>query len=174
MGAGPQIAITPESARSIRDYMVEAIKAEFPVTKRVLQNLNEGDWKPDPKARPAKDLAWHIVTSDVWFLNGIADGAFSTDAPPTAPESIGKMIEWYEQQYPAAMGRVEQLTPEQLTAMVDFFGMKMPNLQFLTFALVHAVHHRGQLATYLRPLGGKVPDIYGGSADEPWQGAPAA
>jgi uncharacterized damage-inducible protein DinB len=27
------------------------------------------------------------------------------------------------------------------------------------------VHHRGQLSTYLRPMGGKVPAIYGPSAD---------
>jgi uncharacterized damage-inducible protein DinB len=49
--------------------------------------------------------------------------------------------------------------------------MKMPAVQVLVFALVHMVHHRGQLSTYLRPMGGKVPGIYGGSFDEPWQGA---
>ena len=29
------------------------------------------------------------------------------------------------------------------------------------------VHHRGQLSTYIRPMGGKVPSIYGPSADDP-------
>jgi uncharacterized damage-inducible protein DinB len=48
--------------------------------------------------------------------------------------------------------------------------MKMPAVQYLMFALVHMVHHRGQLASYIRPMGGKVPSIYGGSYDEPWQG----
>jgi uncharacterized damage-inducible protein DinB len=28
-----------------------------------------------------------------------------------------------------------------------------------------AIHHRGQLSTYLRPMGGTVPSIYGPSAD---------
>jgi uncharacterized damage-inducible protein DinB len=37
--------------------------------------------------------------------------------------------------------------------------------------LNHGIHHRGQLMTYLRPMGSKVPSIYGGSADEPFQGA---
>jgi len=46
----------------------------------------------------------------------------------------------------------------------------MPNISYLGFALVHSVHHRAQLSTYLRPLGGKCPDIYGGSADFPWEG----
>jgi hypothetical protein len=32
-------------------------------------------------------------------------------------------------------------------------------------AIKHSVHHRGQLSTYLRAMGGKVPGIYGPSAD---------
>lgn len=50
-------------------------------------------------------------------------------------------------------------------------GARHPRNNYLLFALVHMVHHRGQLASYLRPMGGKVPSIYGGSYDEPWQGA---
>jgi uncharacterized damage-inducible protein DinB len=57
-----------------------------------------------------------------------------------------------------------------LAATVDFYGMQMPNAQFLVWQAVHNAHHRGQLATYLRPMGSKVPSIYGGSADEPWKG----
>jgi len=44
----------------------------------------------------------------------------------------------------------------------------MPAVNYLTFVEKHSIHHRGQLATYLRPMGSKVPDIYGGSADEPF------
>ena len=56
-----------------------------------------------------------------------------------------------------------------LAQIVDFYGMKLPNAQYLVVAAVHNAHHRGQLASYLRPMGGKVPSIYGGSADEPFQ-----
>ena len=41
---------------------------------------------------------------------------------------------------------------------------------YLPFMLNHSIHHRGQLSAYLRPMGGKVPNIYGGSYDEPMQG----
>jgi uncharacterized damage-inducible protein DinB len=37
----------------------------------------------------------------------------------------------------------------------------------LWIALFDFVHHRGQLSTYIRPMGGKVPSIYGPSADDP-------
>jgi len=50
--------------------------------------------------------------------------------------------------------------------MVDFRGMfQRPALTFLQIGLNHSIHHRGQLTTYLRPMGGKVPAIYGESYD---------
>jgi uncharacterized damage-inducible protein DinB len=63
---------------------------------------------------------------------------------------------------------------EKLAQDLDFFGfMKGPAVTFLTMAQSHSVHHRGQLAAYLRPMGSSVPSIYGGSADEPMQAASA-
>jgi len=63
------------------------------------------------------------------------------------------------------------MPPEQLANPVDFAGVfKMPAVFYLGFVNNHCVHHRGQLAGFLRPMGSKVPSIYGGSADEPWNG----
>jgi uncharacterized damage-inducible protein DinB len=42
---------------------------------------------------------------------------------------------------------------------------QLPAVQFLSLAVKHSVHHRGQLSAYLRAMGGKVPGIYGPSAD---------
>ncbi|MGE3512630.1 MAG: DinB family protein [Vicinamibacterales bacterium] len=45
--------------------------------------------------------------------------------------------------------------------MIDLFGMvQAPGVNFLAMAIKHSVHHRGQLSTYLRAMGGKVPGIY--------------
>ena len=53
---------------------------------------------------------------------------------------------------------------------VDFFGlMQWPAVSYLGLANNHGIHHRGQLSAYLRALGSKVPALYGGSADEPFQ-----
>jgi uncharacterized damage-inducible protein DinB len=68
-----------------------------------------------------------------------------------------------------AMSRVR--APEQLTTPVDFLGaFNFPAVLYLSFVNNHSIHHRGQLSVYLRPMGAKVPSIYGGSADEPWTG----
>jgi uncharacterized damage-inducible protein DinB len=52
--------------------------------------------------------------------------------------------------------------------MFDF-----PGVDYLSLSLRHSVHHRGQLSAYLRPMGAKVPGIYGPSGDETVK-APAA
>lgn len=61
---------------------------------------------------------------------------------------------------------LSQLAPDQLAKVIDFRGIaKMPAVAFLQFALNHTIHHRGQLSMYLRPMGAKVPNIYGESYD---------
>jgi uncharacterized damage-inducible protein DinB len=58
------------------------------------------------------------------------------------------------------------LSGEQAAKIVDFRGMmQLPAVAFITFNMHHIVHHRGQLSVYLRPMGGKVPPIYGESYD---------
>jgi uncharacterized damage-inducible protein DinB len=72
----------------------------------------------------------------------------------------------YNERVPAAMERVKALSGEDLVRQLDLLGvMQMPAIHFLSMAIKHSVHHRGQLSTYLRPMGGKVPGIYGPSAD---------
>jgi uncharacterized damage-inducible protein DinB len=67
-----------------------------------------------------------------------------------------------------ALAKVGVMSAEELLTPVDFYGvMTAPVFRFLLIANNHSVHHRAQLATYLRPMGAKVPDMGGGSADEP-------
>jgi uncharacterized damage-inducible protein DinB len=173
MSTAAQSSVTPEFAAGLRDVLLQTIASERDITQRVLAAIpdTKTDYKHDPKGRTALELATHVVESDVWFMNSIADGAFNFDPEKSLKpfQSSAEAVAWYDQNFQAAFDRVAKLPGEKLIQVVDFFGMKMPNYQYLLFQIVHAVHHRGQLSTYLRPMGGKVPDIYGGSADEPWQ-----
>ncbi len=76
----------------------------------------------------------------------------------------------YKHEFPRRLEKVLSLDGAKLAQELEFFGTKCPAVQYLVSTLTHMVHHRGQLTTYLRPMGGKVPSIYGGSFDEPWQG----
>jgi uncharacterized damage-inducible protein DinB len=73
---------------------------------------------------------------------------------------------WYAERFEKNCDALNKLSGEQLVKMVDFRGMfQRPAVIFLQIGLNHSIHHRGQLSTYLRPMGGKVPAIYGESYD---------
>ena len=170
--------ITPEFASTYREMMLGGMANEVKTTKRILAAIPEDcrDYRPDPHARSAWELAWHLANSDVQFLDGIADGNFTMEAreESTKPKTVEELVSWYDHNISRATERVQQLSPEQLTQNVDLMGaFNLPAVMYLGFLNNHSVHHRGALATYLRPMGSKCPSIYGGSYDEPLQGMPA-
>ena len=92
-----------------------------------------------------------------------APGSVKIPEDVSSPQEIA---EWYGNEHAKNLDAVSVLSGEQLLRMVDFRGMfQRPALTFLQMGLLHTVHHRGQLSTYLRPMGGKVPAIYGESYD---------
>ncbi len=74
----------------------------------------------------------------------------------------------YEEQFDQKLPLVAKLSPEFWATPLEFFGIfNYPAALYLQFMLNHSIHHRGQLTAYLREMGAKVPNIYGGSYDEP-------
>jgi uncharacterized damage-inducible protein DinB len=172
--SAPQPALTPDFAVAQRELMLQGLERELQTTKKVLSAVLDSnrDFRLDPKSRTAWELAWHLASSDVQMLDEIADHKFEM-APrfKQEPRDIADLVNWYETNFMRAANRVRAMTPEQLATPVDFMGVfKMPAVFYLAFVNNHGVHHRGQLAAFLRPMGSKVPSIYGGSADEPWNG----
>jgi uncharacterized damage-inducible protein DinB len=174
----PTPALTPEFAAGFRAVMLENLTNELPVTKRVLAAVPDArsDYRPDPNARSGWELAWHLANTDVQFLNGIADLEFNMANPSEAdkPKNVAELVAWYDKNFNRAVERVRALTPEQLLTPVNFMNaFNLPAMFYLGFLNNHSIHHRGELATYLRPMGSKCPAIYGGSYDEPFQPAGA-
>ncbi len=176
MSASPaQTTLDPTFALQLRDHYADMIANEITITQRVIAAVpvSKQEYRPDPKARTAAELVEHIVSSDLTFLEGIAALDFSgmgsrIDGIPDTPQAAGS---WYVEKMTGVLDGVRRLTPKQLCTPIDFYGaFNFPAVMYLSFLQNHSVHHRGELATYLRPMGSKVPDIYGGSADEPWQG----
>jgi uncharacterized damage-inducible protein DinB len=165
--------MTSDQARAAAEMMATLWEGEFPATCQVLQavKFENRDYKPDPKSRSAWQIATHIATSDVWFLDSIINGAFEFD-PEKAKQaearftSVNDIVEFYKKTFPEKLAALRALPAEKMTETLDFFGaMQMPRAQWVGFANNHSVHHRGQLAAYLRAMGSKVPNIYGPSAD---------
>ncbi|HUS19729.1 MAG TPA: DinB family protein [Terriglobales bacterium] len=173
--ASAKAAITPQYADIIRTMNLQTLQNEFATTAKVIRAVPDAksSYKPDPNAKSAAELAWHIASSEIWFLDSIANGKFVPGAENDYknPGTIEGIAAWYEKETKRGVEAVAKLSPDQLVQPLDFFGaFQLPTFAYLTFQLVHGVHHRGQLSTYLRPMGSKVPSIYGGSFDDPWKG----
>ena len=170
--------MTNDHAKAVADSALKMWEFEFPATCKVLAAVKDDNrsYKPDEKSRTAWEVAAHLATADIWFLQSVLDGKFAWD-PEAAKKAeaqfrhVSDIVSFYEQTFPAKVQEVRAMPAERLAADNSFFGMiTWPNVEFLTFGNNHSVHHRGQLAAYLRAMGSKVPAIYGGSADEPMQG----
>jgi uncharacterized damage-inducible protein DinB len=165
-----------EQARFLTDYFAALLEREAANTARVLAAVpdDKRDYKPDPKSRTAWELATHLATSEVWFLQAILDGNFAVDPAEVERvekqfKTVGDVVEFYQREVPARLNALRALPAEALAKEVDFFGMmKESNASYLGIATTHSIHHRGQLASYLRAMGSKVPNLGGGSADEPF------
>jgi len=161
----------PEQANFLlNDVMLPALKNEYRLTKGVIEAipLDKGDYRPDPNAKSGIELAWHIASTEMRFMDAVANGAFDF-TPMPRPESIKNSADlgkWYGENFDPRFTKLTKLSNDQLMKTVDFRGMfQLPAVMYLNFLMHHSVHHRGQLSVYLRPMGGKVPAIYGESYD---------
>ncbi len=164
--------LTPDFALGLRAMMLDGIQREAEITQKVIAAVPDAkaDYRPDPNARTAKELAWHLANTDVQFLDGIADLNFKMDNPEHKPQTSAEVATWYAENMKRGAERVAKMSGEQLVTPINFFGVfNLPAVAYLGFLNNHSIHHRGELATYLRPMGSKVPSIYGGSYDEPFQ-----
>ena len=149
-------------------------KQELSKFVNVLKALPQGrlDYRPDPKARTAAELAWVLAAEERALVSLLDTGVveWRDEAPPARVEDI---VAAYEKNASAVNEKLDRLDEAGWAKKGRFLmGGEAPAWEdtieeFVWGFLLDAIHHRGQLATYLRPMGGKVPSIYGPSADDP-------
>ena len=148
-------------------------KAEFPKTLKLLRFYPEDkkDLKPSPIIRSAIETVNTFINEEGINLSYARTGAFDmmsfrwAEPPATMAEGIAK-LEAVAAETDVALDRMSE---EDFQKPTDFFAVKMPLSAALTTLLLDHIHHRGQFTIYSRMAGAKVPQIYGPSADEPWQ-----
>jgi len=161
-----------------KEQFLDAYQREHATTMRVLRAYppDQLDLRPHPASKTARELAWVFVLerglgTKVYhneFAGGVPSGK-----PPPPPESWDALLGALEKAH-KDLGDLVRSTPDaKLSEKVKFMtGPKTlgdwSRMAFLWFMLHDEIHHRGQFSVYLRIAGGKVPSIYGPSADEPW------
>ena len=155
----------------LQDVYLGALKNESRITKKILEAVpaDKCEYRPDPVSKTANELVRHIAAAENRFLETVVNGVFDVNAA-VIPESVKTPQEvagWYEARFARNFETLAKLNGEQLVKMVDFRGLfQRPAVSFVLLAMVHSIHHRGQLSSYLRCMGAKVPSIYGESYDD--------
>ena len=147
------------------------LKTESRITKKVLEAVpaDKAEYRPDSISKSAIELVRHIAAADNRFLETVINGVFDTN-PAMIPESVktpAEIAAWYAERFDKNFDALAKLPGEPLVKIVDFRGMfQRPAVTFAILGLHHTIHHRGQLSSYLRSMGAKVPSIYGESYDD--------
>ena len=140
---------------------------ESETTRKVLARIPEGsDYRPDPKSRTAQEIAWQIVCEEKMLIDALESGKAEW-APPPTPATMKEVLRAYDAQSASMGQRWRSLPAAKWDGPLDFFGTSRPASPMAWSFLFDIVHHRGQITTYLRPMGSTVPQVYGPSADEP-------
>ena len=166
--------MSPDQGKAAADMLATVWEGEFPATCAVIAAVKDDNrsYKPDPKSRTAWELATHLATADVWFVDSITKGAFewNPDAAKQAEsqfKSVNDIVTFYKKTFPEKLAALRALPAEKSTETLDFFGMmKMSRAQFVGFANNHSIHHRGQLSLMCRLAGGEAPGLYGPNREE--------
>lgn len=163
--------MTPDQAVFLlQDVYLGSLKNESRITKKVLEAVpaDKCEHRPDPISKTAIELVRHIAVAENRFLETVITGVFDANAAalPETVKTPQEVADWYEQRFAKNFDALTKLNGNQLTKMVDFRGLfQRPAVSFLLLSMVHTIHHRGQLSSYLRCMGAKVPSIYGESYD---------
>ncbi len=158
--------MTPETAKGILDFLLPQLQHESATTRKVLAAVPESgfDYKPSEKCMSGLALATHIAAAEAFFLNGVLNGTFEWKQPD--PKSPADVVKLYDETVPELIAKVGGLSGEELAKELKFAVFNLPAVEYVNLSMKHSIHHRGQLSAYLRPMGGKVPSIYGPSGDE--------
>jgi len=156
---------------TVREFFLERQKAEFPVFRRVLKAIPKDElaYKPHDRSPSAEQLVWTLTSELETCLDAIRHN--KAEWKFVAPPPLDVMLEKFERWSGELSDAVAQMDDAAWNRVATFYYQgkvvsEQPVGEFLWFILFDAIHHRGQLSTYLRPMGGKVPSIYGPSADE--------
>jgi uncharacterized damage-inducible protein DinB len=164
--------MTGEQAVSLlHNLYLGTLKNESRITKKIIEAVPAAkcEYRPDAVSKSAIELARHIAAADNRFLETVINGVFDTTtaAIPESVKTPSEIATWYEDRFAKNFEALTTLNGEQLVKIVDFRGMfQRPAVTFVMMGLHHTVHHRGQLSSYLRSMGAKVPSIYGESYDD--------
>lgn len=180
MKVRPKRAAARRSAKApaseLKRRYLDAFRKELATTLNVLKAYPSGmdDFKPHERSHSAARLAHTFTMENVGALKAVRGEPLTVAGLPAPPATFAEAVAAYEHGARDLLDAVEGMPESRLFEEVTFMTGprqlgEIPVHDVLWFLLMDSIHHRGQLSVYVRMAGGKVPSIYGPSADEPWR-----
>jgi len=160
---------------STREYFLQRWEAELPAFGKVLRAVPEGQlgYRPHERSAAAGMLAWQLAEEQKQLVELVKKGELKFEITPH-PTTVADIVAAWDKAT-AELRDALKLADDAKWAgsaslLMDGGGKWTESLENMCWGyLFDMVHHRGQLSAYLRPMGGKVPSIYGPSADDSGQ-----
>jgi uncharacterized damage-inducible protein DinB len=162
----------------IAELLLPEVDQEIATTRRVLERVPDDKlgWKPHDKSWSMGDLASHLANLIKWTGYTMSRTEFDLAAVPPeelnhAASSRTQLLEWFDANAAAARQALAKSDAEYVVPWSLKQGQQvhftLPRYTCIrSYVLNHLVHHRAQLAVYLRLNNIPVPAMYGPSADE--------
>ena len=131
------------------------------------------EFRPHERSQSALRLVHTFTIENRVGVDALRGELTMPPAFPSPPATLAEAVAAYETGAQSLIDTLRETSEDKMFEMVPFFtGPRqvgpVPVIDLLWQLLSDAIHHRGQLSVYVRMAGGKVPSIYGPSADEPW------
>lgn len=170
------MANTTTTPTTEREHYLATFEREYQTTLRVLKAYptDKNQWKPAERSNTATQIAWILVVSQFVTEPILVAPKLEPQAPPAPPADWNALVSTFEQAHRDASKRLTAMSEDVFKSTIIMpvgpGGATAPirRADALWMMLSDTVHHRGQFSVYLRAVGGKVPSIYGPTADEPW------
>jgi uncharacterized damage-inducible protein DinB len=155
-----------------KEFLKACLVNEMEATAQVIAALNSEklDYRPHPNSRSAYEIAEHIIAHafdfHVILTNNTCDECL---VMPFRDSQQGSQL--LRQHWTKAIETIDSIDEERFnTEDVELLVsgkplLTIPRPNMMWFFLFDVIHHRGQLSTYIRPMGGKNPAVYGYSFD---------
>jgi uncharacterized damage-inducible protein DinB len=157
---------------STREFFVQRWESEQPAFGKVLRAVPEGQlrYRPHERSAAAGAIAWQLAEEQKQLAGLLEEGEIRFELRPH-PENASDIVAAWDNATADLRSRLQSADDDKWSSTAKFFMdgnvVWSASVEDMCWGyLFDMVHHRGQLSAYLRPMGGKVPSIYGPSADD--------
>jgi uncharacterized damage-inducible protein DinB len=158
-----------------RDTFLALHQRECQTTRRVISAFppNELSFRPHERSRSAAELAFTLAQEELLFVQA-TKGIFDPSSLTGPPSTLNEIVQSLDANCAQVQSAVAAAPETELNRPMNFAGLEMRRMDVIWAVLFDLIHHRGQFSVYVRMAGGKVPSIYGPSADDPGRSVAAA